>query len=161
MRLRLSIILITVVIGVGGIWAIQRAISQYVDVTEAITKVEIEYLPDSFVWLDPAFDEGRAQVQITNRSDRLVTVEHLELNLYFDGQFAGSWYEPWEATRVAPGKTMTFDVTYQVTSNSIQDQGAVANLSTRGITKLTYHDIGEPFTIRLSGTIGQVTEIES
>lgn len=161
MRLNLWNVPVALVIGIIAIWAVLRAINQYTAVTESIIQVDVEYVPNSFIWLDPLFDQGQAQIDIINRAERSVTVDYLELHLYFDDEFAGAWYETWEPVTVPAGEKRTVTATFTVTSNSIQQQGGQATLSLRGYDILDFDEFEEQFTIQLYEPVGNVSEIDT
>lgn len=147
--------------GVFGVWFAQDAFRQYIDATEAFTNVSMEYEPDSFVWVDPEFDVGQANLTIINDSDHAVVVEHMSMFLDFDGRFAGAHYDPWEDVEIPAGESYTFTAEFTITANSIQSRGGEAELGIRGTMGLEFDEIDEPYTVRFQGDIGTVGWTES
>jgi hypothetical protein len=147
--------------GVLGAWFTQDAFRQYLDATEAFTDVSMEYEPGSFVWLDPEFDVGQAQLTIINDSSHDVVVDHMRIFLDFDGEFAGAHYDPWEDVEIAAGERHTFTAEFTITANSIQHRGGEAELRIRGTMGLEFEEIEEPYSVRFQGDIGQVGWTES
>ncbi len=161
MRLNRWNVPLSLIVGIVAIWAVYRAVDQYTAVTESITRVDVEYVDGSFVWLDPSFDQGEAEINITNRADRAVTVEYLELHLYFDGEFAGARYEKWDPITIPAGDQYAFTTTFTVTANSVQPKGGDATLSLRGYDTLVFEEFEEPFRIQVFELIGSVSKIET
>lgn len=156
MRLHHWVLLVSLIAGVIGAWFAQDAFRQYLDATEAFTEVSMRYEPDSFEWLDPEFDRGQAQLTIINDSSHDVVVDHMNMFLDFDGDFAGARYDPWENVEIPAGETHTFTAEFLITANSIQPQGGEAELRIRGTMGLEFEEIEEPYSVKFGGTIGQV-----
>lgn len=160
MRVNRWIMLVSLAVGLAGIWFVYDAASTYVAATRAYASVDVRYEPDSFVWLDPEFERGRANLTIHNESDSDVTVALLELHLYFGEEFAGSRYTPWEPLEIPSGTSATVTTEFQVAITRIRPQGGTTELSLRGSITLEFADVNEPLTFPLRGTIGQVSEVE-
>jgi hypothetical protein len=149
-------LLVALLVGIVGTGFLVRAVQQFVDANRSYTSFVVRYVPGSFSWLDAGYEQGVAQVTITNEADRLMTIEYLTLHLYFDGEFAGSWYQDWEPVELAPGQTITLAPTFTVTTNSIQAEGGQASLSLRGQIRVAYVGIERTLTRNLAGEIGEV-----
>jgi hypothetical protein len=160
-RLNRWVLLTALLVGVVGTGFLVRAVQQFVDANRSYTSFAVRYVPDSFTWLDAEFEQGVAQVTITNEADRLMTIEYLTLHLRFDGEFAGSWYQAWEPVELAPGQTITLSPTFTVTTNSIQAEGGQATLSLSGQVRVAYAGIERTLTRNLRGEIGAVAWEES
>lgn len=156
MRLNRWVLVLTLLIGAVGTGFLINAFQQFLDANRSYTSFAVRYVPDSFTWLDSEFEAGEARITITNDADRLMTIEYLTLHLYFDGEFAGSWYEPWEQVELAPGETVTLAPTFSITTNSIQDSGGDAELTLGGQIRVAYARIERTLTRTLTGTIGEV-----
>ena len=156
MRLNRWVLLLALLVGGIGTGFLINAFSQFLDANRSYTSFDIAYVPDSFTWQDSDFEHAVAEVTITNDADRSVTIEHLQLHLYFDNEFAGSWYEPWEQIVLEPGASVTVIPRFTVTSNSIQPQGGTAELALGGQMRLAYEQIERTLTVPLRGTVGQV-----
>lgn len=157
MRLNRWVMLISLIAGVAGIWFVVSAFDDYLTATRSFTQVEVTYVDDSFVWLDPNYEQGQADITITNNAGRAMTIEYLNLSLAFDGEFAGAWYDRWEPMEIPAGESITVTAVYTVTQNSIQSQGGDANLTTRGRMRLAFDEIEEPLTINIRREFGQVS----
>lgn len=156
MRLNPLLLVATLLFGIPGIIFAARAFATYHDATEAFTQAELLYVRDSFRWEDPAFDRGTALFRIENGSQYTITVENLMVTLRFDGEFAGTDYEPWQAIRIAPGETHEVPMNFTVTANSIQDRGGSADLGFTGQLRITFAEFEEPLAYRFGGNIGVV-----
>ncbi len=160
MRVNRWIMLVSLVIGLAGVWLVYNAASTYVAATRAYANVDVRYEQGSFVWLDPAFESGRADVTIHNNSDTDVTVTTLDLHLYFDDEFAGSRYTTWEPLDIPKGTTATVPTEFKVAISRIRPLGGSATLLLNGSITLEFAGVNEPLTFPLRGTIGQVSEVE-
>lgn len=147
-------------LGLGGVWALTEGISQYNGTLRAYAAMEVRYVPDSFVWLDPTYGSGRATIRFTNGSPSTATVEAMQLFLRFDGAFAGATYEPFEPLKLRPGETKDVDLLFTVTSGSQQPRGAEANLTINGWMRLAYLELDRTVTLNVSDRIGQVSRVE-
>lgn len=160
MRVNRWVMLVSLAVGLTGVWFVYDATSSYVGATRAYASVDVRYEQGSFVWLDPGFDSGRADLTIHNESDTDVTVALLQLHLYFGEEFAGSRYTPWEPLLIRSGDTATVTTEFDVSISRIQPQGGTADLSLTGSITLEFDGVNEPLTFPLRGTIGQVSEVE-
>jgi hypothetical protein len=156
MRPNRYVILVSVLLGIGGAWLTADAVAQYLNVAHSFTAIHARYVPDSFVWHDPDFQRASARVVITNNSENDALVDYFGINLYFDGEFAGSDYTGWQRFTIPAGEEATVDVEFQTTSPFIRHLGGEANLSVRGQMRLIFDGIEQPMSVRTSGTIGQV-----
>ncbi len=159
MRVNRWVMLASLIIGLAGIWFIYDAASTYISTTRAYTSVDVRYERGSFIWLKEDFSSAYAEVTIHNRSESDVTVTALTLYLYFDGEFAGARYTPWEQVNIPQGESLTVPTEFSVATASIQDRGDTGDLSLGGNISLEFTDVREPLTFRLSGDIGQVSEV--
>lgn len=151
--------LASLVLGLAGIWFIWSASSSYISTTRAYTSVDVIYERGSFIWLEEDFGSAYAEVTIDNRSESDITVTSLSLYLYFDGEFAGARYTPWEQVSIAQGESLTIPTEFSVATASIQRQGGTGNLSLGGNISIEFAEVREPLTFRLGGDIGQVSEV--
>lgn len=159
MRVNRWVMLASLIVGIAGIWFLWGATSTYISTTRAYTSVSVAYERDSFIWLEPDYGRAYAEVTIHNRSDSNITVTSLSLYLYFDGDFAGARYTPWERLDVARGESVTVPTEFTVATASIQDRGGTGNLSIGGNIAIEFSDVREPLTFRLGGDIGQVADV--
>lgn len=159
MRVNRWIMLISLVIGLTGTWFIYDATSTYVEATRAYTSVDVVYERGSFIWLEEDYGSATADVTIENGSASDVTVTQLTLHLYFDDQFAGSRYTPWEPLDIPTGESRTVTTEFSIATARIQHRGGTGFLSLSGNIALEFADVNEPLTFRLSGDIGQVSEV--
>lgn len=160
MRVNRWVMLVSLVIGLAGAWFVYDASSTYVSATRAYASVDVRYVSGSFVWLDPQFEQGRADLTIHNESDSNVTVALLNLYLYFDGEFAGARYTPWEPLEIPRGTAATVTTVFTTSISRIRPLGDSADLSLTGSITLEFEDVNEPLTFPLRGTIGQVPEVD-
>ena len=160
MRVNRWIMLVSLVIGLAGVWFVYDASSSYIAATRAYTSVDLQYEEGSFVWLDPAFERGRADLTIHNNSDSDVTVTLLDLYLYFDDEFAGARYSTWEPLDISAGTSETVTTVFEVAISRIRPLGDTAELRLGGSTTLEFENVSEPLTYSLGTTIGQVSEVE-
>ncbi len=156
MRLNPIILILTLVVGIGGLAAGLRAFSTYGDAAEAFTTVELVYVPDSFEWQSDDFETGTATFRLVNASRFPADVEGFSVALYFDGEFAGSDYGTWEPVVVSAGESREFSSEFTVASNSIQAEGGTANLSFSGQVLVRFAKFEQPLSFRFRGAIGQV-----
>lgn len=159
MYLNRWVLLLSLIAGVLGIWAIERAFGDYRQAAESFTEVSASYVPDSFVWHDAEFSTGEAQFVVANDTPDAVTIEFVQLRLYLDGAFAGAEYAGWQPVVVAAGEETRFTSTFQVTTPELQPRGDSAELSVRGDLRLRFAEIERPLVIRARDTIGQVAEV--
>jgi hypothetical protein len=159
MRVNRWVMLASLLIGITGIGFIYSATSTYVSTTRAYTSVDVVYERGSFVWLDPEFSQAEADVTILNRSETDITVTMLTLYLYFDGDFAGARYTPWERVDIPQGESLTVTTLFTVATARIQPRGGTGNLTLGGQIGIEFDGIREPLAFRLSGNIGQVSEV--
>lgn len=159
MRVNRWILLTSLAIGLVGTWFLYEATSTYVDATRAYTSVDVVYERGSFIWLEEDFGSATADVTIENRSASDVTVTQLAIHLYFDGEFAGSRYTPWEPLEIPSGESRTVTTEFSVATARIQRRGGTGFLSLGGNIALEFADVNQPLTFDLSGDIGQVSEV--
>lgn len=159
MRVNRWVMLATLIVGIAGSWFLWSAVSTYVSTTRAYTSVSVAYERGSFIWLEQDYGSAYAEVTIHNRSASDITVTNLSLYLYFDGDFAGARYTPWERINISRGESVTIPTEFSVATASIQDRGGTGNLSLGGNIAIEFADIREPLTFRLGGNIGQVSEV--
>jgi hypothetical protein len=150
------VLLVSLLAGAAGIWAVAAAFTEYRDAARAFATVDIAYVPGSFVWLAPDYSAGRAELVVTNHSPADVTIEFLDARLYFDGEFAGAHYAAWQPLQVARGTTATVALDLRVATSGIQARGGDAELALRGAARLRFAGIERPLTTRLRGAIGRV-----
>lgn len=160
MRVNRWVMLVSVLIGLAGSWFAYDAAATYVAATRAYSAVDVRYVPDSFVWADPAFGSGRADFVIHNGSESDVTITTLTLHLYFDGEFAGSRYTTWDPLEIPKGTDATVTPEFTVSISRLQPQGGTAALGVHGNITVEFKDVKEPLTFPLRGTIGQVSKVE-
>ena len=160
MRVNRWVMLTSLVIGLVGSWFIYEATSTYVDATRAYTSVDVVYERGSFIWLEEDFGSATADVTIENGSASDVTVTNLAVYLYFDGEFAGARYTPWEPLDIPTGESRTVPTEFSVATARIQSRGGTGFLSLGGRISLEFADVNEPLTFGLSGDIGQVSEVQ-
>lgn len=156
MRVNVWVLLLSFCAGVAGVWFLFAAFDDYLDATRSYTQIDMRYEEDSFQWLDAEYEDSEATLTIINRSDHLVTVRRLDAFLYFGEDFAGADYESWQSVTIDPDEAHTFTVSFQTTTNTIQDQGGEAELRVGGRMSLEFDEISEPLHIRYSGDVGQV-----
>lgn len=147
-------------LGVGGAWALAEGVSQYNGTLRAYAAMEVRYVPDSFVWLDPDYASGQATIRFTNGSPSIATIEAMQVFLRFDGAFAGATYTPFEPLTLRPGETKDVDLLLTVTSGSQQPRGGEANLSINGWMRLSYLDLDRTVTLNIGDRIGVVDRVK-
>ncbi len=147
-------------LGLGGVWALAEGVSQYNGTLRAYAAMEVRYVPDSFVWLDPSYGSGVATIRFTNGSPSTATVEAMQLFLRFDGVFAGATYEPFEPVTLRPGETKNVDLLFTVTSGSQQPRGGEATLTINGWMRVSYLDLDRTVTLNVGDRIGTVSRVK-
>lgn len=160
MYLNRWVLLLSLIAGVLGVWAIGRAFADYRQAAESFSEVSASYVPQSFVWRDAEFSTGEAEFIVVNNTPAAVTIEFVQLRLYVDGAFAGAEYSGWEPVIVPAGDETRFTSTFQVTTPELQPQGGSAELSVRGDLRLRFAEIERPLVIRARDTIGHVAEVK-
>jgi hypothetical protein len=156
MRPNRYVILVSVLLGLFGAWLTADALAQYLNTARSFTAIRTQYVPDSFEWQDPEYRRARAEIVIVNESENDALVDYFSISLYFDDDFAGADYEPWERFVVPAGEERTFEVNFLTTAPFIRHLGGEATLRVRGQMRLVFDGIQQPMTVRTSGTIGQV-----
>jgi hypothetical protein len=159
MRVNRWVMLASLIIGLTGTWFIYDATSTYVSAARAYTSVDVVYERGSFIWLEPDFGRAYAEITIHNRSESDITVTTLSQYLYFDGEFAGARYTPWQPVDIARGESLTIPTEFTVATARIQPRGGTGHLSLGGMISIEFNDVKQPLTFRLSGNIGQVSEV--
>jgi hypothetical protein len=147
------VLLLSLIVGLAGVAATGRAFAEYRDAVRAYSQVEAVYVPRSFSWDDAS--TGSVTLRIVNRSPRAVTVEHLELRLYLDGQFAGADYDPWQPLRVERQSEVPVTRSLQVAISALQPVAATARIAIRGELRLQFDGIERPLTVRVRIDVGQ------
>lgn len=132
------------------------AITSYVDAVETFTRVDLDYVEDSFIWQDPAFNHATASIDIINDSGHDLRVTSFNITLRFDGAFAGADYGRWEELEIPAGETRRVQLVFQVTTGSIRGQGGTAELGVQGSMTLDFDEVEEPLRVPFAGTIGSV-----
>jgi hypothetical protein len=156
MRPNRYVLLVSFLLGAFGFWFSADAVAQYLNTARSFTSVYAVYVEDSFEWLDPEHERARAEVTIINDAPNDVDIAYFSLNLYFDGDFAGARYEPWERFVIPAGEQATFEVPFQVPIAHQRPRGSEAEIRLRGQMRLEFEGIERPMNVRVSGTIGVV-----
>lgn len=156
MRPNRYIILVSIVLGIVGTWLSADAVGQYLNIARSFASVNAEYVDDSFVWLDPDYERGRAQFNVRNDSDNDALLDYLSMNLYFDGQFAGARYAQWDPVEIPAGESVTVEVPFFVSISERRAEGGDSELSVQGQLRLNFDNIERDMTVRTSGTLGEV-----
>ncbi len=156
MRLNPVVLVVSLLVGLGGLFFGVRAYLTYNDAAEAFTKIELSYVRGSFQWQDPEYDEGTATFQVVNSSRFRAVVESFRVSVYFDGEFAGSDYDRWQDLTVAGNETREIPARFSITTNSIQSQGGTADIAFAGQLLVRFAQFEQPLSFRFRGTIGQV-----
>ncbi len=104
LRLNPLLLVVVAVMGVASFVVAFRAFTSYHDAAEAFTQVEMQYVPDSFRWDDPAFESATATFKVVNSSSFPATLESFSVALNFDGAFAGSDYSRWIPINIPAGR---------------------------------------------------------
>ncbi|MEZ4522325.1 MAG: hypothetical protein R3A46_11885 [Thermomicrobiales bacterium] len=156
MRINPVILAATMLVGIFGIVFGVRAFTTYDDASEAFTRVELQYIPDSFKWQDPEYDQAVASFRVVNGSSFRADVEGFSVSLRFDGEFAGTDYDIWPGLIVPGNESREFQMQFSVTTNSIQDQGGTADLSFTGQMLVRFEEFEQPLSFRFRGGMGKV-----
>lgn len=156
MRPNRYVILVSVLLGSIGLWLTADAVGQYLNTVRSFAAVEITYVEDSFVWQDPEHEEALSEFVVRNDSENVARLTSLRLNLYFDGEFAGARYEPWEAIDIPARDEVTVEVPFLVSIESLRPEGSEAELTVRGDLRLEFEGIERDMTVQASTTIGRV-----
>jgi hypothetical protein len=161
MRPNRYVILVSILLGGFGFWFTAEAVGQYLNLAQSFTSIRAEYVEDSFVWLDEDHERATAEFTIRNESDNDASLAHLSMSLYFDGQFAGAYYDQWQRINIESGESVTMQIPFAVPIQHMRPYGSEAELSVRGQMRLEFEGIERPMTVRTSGTIGHVPYEES
>jgi hypothetical protein len=158
MKRRFNEVVLVVALAVGavGAWSLWDGVSQYVATSRAFAAVTIDYQPGSFIWLQPTGESASFRLVVVNDAPRGVIVESLDVYLYFDGEFAGANYEPFQPVALAAGETRAVDVRVRVTSRSKLPQAGTAVLSLRGSAIFRFEGIARARGLDIIDTIGVV-----
>lgn len=165
MRVYLSIIVVSVLLGVGGIIGLSDAVSDYTGTLRTYTQVDATYDEGSFRWLEPDFNRARLTMTLRNDSPVEATVINIDLFLRFDGEldgqiidnaFAGTNYNRFDQVTIAAGDSQSVPIEIEVTTNSIQPAGGTAELSLRGSMEVEFEGIERRLTLDLADNIGVV-----
>jgi hypothetical protein len=156
MRPNRYVILVSILLGIFGIWFSADAVAQYLNTARSFASVDAEYVEGSFVWLDENHERATAEFTIINDSDNDAVLAHFGINLYFDGTFAGARYEPLPRIDLPAGEEVTLEIPFLVPIQHMKPLGSDAELTVRGQMRLEFEGIERPMTVRMSGTIGHV-----
>ncbi len=165
MRVYLSIIAVSVLLGIGGIIGLSDAVTDYTETLRTYTQIDATYEQDSFAWLEPDFNRARMTMTMRNDSPVQATIVDLDVFLQFDGEldgqiitneFAGSNYNRFDQIAIPPGEARSVELEIEVTTNSIQPLGGTADLSLRGSMKVQFAGIERELTLDLADSIGVV-----
>ncbi|HUG15552.1 MAG TPA: hypothetical protein VMM78_11120 [Thermomicrobiales bacterium] len=160
MRAFLAVIGVSFAVGAAGAWTLADALSQYTSTLRTFTELEIDYQPGSFVWLDPEFSHGRATVVFNNGSPSNARIDNINLNLLFDGEFAGANYDGTDGFTLARGEARAVEVEFRVTTLSIQHRGGSSTLGLSGSVVVEFSGIERELALRVRRTIGPVATVE-
>lgn len=156
MRPNRYVILVSILLGLFGIWFSADAVGQYLNTVRSFAGIEYSYVEDSFTWLDPEHRRGTAEFRIHNDADNAVTIAHLEALLYFDGEFAGARYTDWDRVEIPAGETSTVEVQFLTSIERMRSAGSEADLSVESQIRLDFEGIEREMTVRASDSIGRV-----
>lgn len=156
MRPNRYVILVSVLLGVFGIWFSAQAVGQYLNTVRSFSNVELEYIEDSFTWEDPGHERAHAEFVMRNQSENEATISYLALNLYFDDDFAGARYQPWDPIVVPAGESVTVEVPFLVSIENLRPAGSEADLRVSGEMRLEFEGIQRDMTVRVVESIGRV-----
>jgi hypothetical protein len=160
MRAFWAVVLASVLIGLAGVLALALAVGEYTGTLRTYTRLEVRYEPGSFVWLEPDYSRARATLVVTNHSPADARIDDIRLSVYFDGEFAGTAYDPPPGFAVARGETRAQEVELQITSRGIQAQGGSARLTLSGSVVADFTGVERELQLRVRGTVGQVSTVE-
>lgn len=165
MRVYLSIIVVSVLLGIGGIIGLSDAVSDYTGTLRTYTQIDATYDEGSFRWLEPDFNRASLTMTLHNDSPVDATVINIDLFLRFNGEldgqivdnaFAGANYNRFDQVTIAAGDSQSVPLEIEVTTNSIQPIGGTAELSLRGSMEVEFEGIERRLTLDLADTIGVV-----
>jgi hypothetical protein len=161
MRAFWAALAVSVALGVAGLISLVAAVSEYNSTLETYTELSIRYEPDSFVWVEPDFSAATTRMVIVNESPADAVVENLNVFLRFDGEFAGTNYERFEALEVPKGETRVVTLDLLVSTPSIQAEGGTAELSFSGSARVQFEGVERDLNLPIRERIGVVPAEES
>lgn len=156
MRAYLSIIALSVLLGIGGIVGLSDAVSDYTGTLRTYTQIDVSYEPGTFEWLEADFNRARLTITFQNDSPVQAVIEELDLFLRFDDRFAGANYNRFDDVVIPPGESRSVVQELEVTSNTIQAEGGSATLSLGGSMSIRFAGIERGLTLDVADTIGVV-----
>ena len=148
-----SVMTVSAVVGLLGVWSLWDAAEQYTSTLRTYRELEVAYQPGSFVWLDVDYGRARLALVITNGSPVDATIQTLDVHLLFDGEFAGSNYGGFEPLPVPRGESRAIDIELTMTRPSLQPRGGTAELRLGGGIVARFEGIQRPFALDVRGTI--------
>lgn len=140
---------VSLVLGLIGGWALRDAAAQYLGTLRAYTRVGADYAPGSFAWTAPGFGAAEATLMVTNASSRDATLESIDLNLRFNGDFAGSNYAAFAPLVVPAGASRTVVVPFIVTAG----ERGTAEVTLDGTLIFRFQAIERSRAVRFSARI--------
>jgi hypothetical protein len=155
MRPNRYVILVSLALGAVGIWFTVDALQQYFNVTRSFTSVHIEYVDETFVWDDAAYEHGTGAFRITNNAPNDVVIAHVTVNLFFDGQFAGGRYQPWERIAISSGESADIEMPFFISIAPQRERAENADLSVSGQMRLEFDGIEQGMTVRFNEQLGE------
>lgn len=156
MRAFWAALVVSLAFGVAGLVSLVTAMSEYNSTLETYTQLSIRYEPDSFAWVEPDFGAATTRMTIINDSPADAVIENLSVYLRFDGEFAGTNYDPFAALEVPRGETRVVTLDLLVSTPSIQAQGGTAELSFTGSATVQFEGVERDLNLRVNERIGVV-----
>jgi hypothetical protein len=153
-----SIVALSVLAGMLASWSLWDAAEQYSSALRTYRQLEVTYQPGSFRWLAADFGQARVTLTIANHSPADATIESLDVELLFDGAFAGSNYGGFRPLAVPRGESRVVEVELTVTAGSLQPGGGTAALSLGGAVVSRFEGIRRAIALDVGATIGTVAQ---
>jgi hypothetical protein len=147
---------VALLLGLAGAWTLSDGVSEYVDTSRAFAAVTIDYKPGSYVWLEPDGESARLTLLVVNDAPRAVTVESLDVNLYFGEDFAGANYADFAPISLARGEAREIELTMLITSKSKLPLAGSIEMYLRGTAIFRFAGIARARGLDVSDTIGVV-----
>ncbi len=154
-----AILLVTVLVGIAGMWTLAAGASQYTNTVRTYTTLRIEYVPDSFTWLDPDFNGATVSLRFVNHSPAVAHIDPLKFNVavLFDGVFAGRFYERIERFSVPRGESVEITVPIRITNPEVRALGGTAQLRLSGNSSVAFEGVEAPWMFGIFDRMGQVS----
>jgi hypothetical protein len=149
------ILLLILAVGVLGAWTYRDAASDYTGAIRAYTRVQVEAQPESFAWTAPDYSSATLTLTLVNDSAHDATAESLDVQLRFNGDFAGSNYEPFTPVVVPAGESRAVTLALEVTTRDHAQVAPSADVTVDGAAIFRFAGIKPSRSVDLYADLGR------